>query len=149
MTGIRPHGYKDELVDAASTAGFSVLVDRPFAGALVPAKHYLPKVRAIMIESRSTSAGLDELLSHVTSNPRRPSRPKSRMDHVCPLAGLRVAQRLSQRSGFDSLDDTLLLGRCVVSALGHIERADAATALGVDPASELGTIKLKLPKLEL
>jgi N-formylglutamate amidohydrolase len=43
---------RDELVAAASAAGFSVLVDRPFAGALVPATYYRrePRVRAVMIE---------------------------------------------------------------------------------------------------
>ena len=47
-----PVRLRDELVAAASTAGFSVLVNRPFAGALVPAKHYRrePRVRAVMIE---------------------------------------------------------------------------------------------------
>jgi N-formylglutamate deformylase len=47
-----PARLRDERVAAASAAGFSVLVDRPFAGALVPAKHYRrqPKVRAVMIE---------------------------------------------------------------------------------------------------
>jgi N-formylglutamate amidohydrolase len=47
-----PARLRNELVAAASNAGFSVLVDRPFAGALVPAKHYRrePKVQAIMIE---------------------------------------------------------------------------------------------------
>jgi N-formylglutamate deformylase len=47
-----PARLKHELSAAVSAAGFSVLVDRPFAGALVPAKHYRrePKVRAIMIE---------------------------------------------------------------------------------------------------
>jgi N-formylglutamate deformylase len=47
-----PARLERELSDAASAAGSSVLVDRPFAGALVPAKHYRrePKVRAIMIE---------------------------------------------------------------------------------------------------
>ncbi|MCP3404077.1 N-formylglutamate amidohydrolase [Bradyrhizobium sp. CCGB01] len=49
--GIYPH-VRDELVAAASAAGFSVLIDRPFAGALVPAKHYQrePRVQAVMIE---------------------------------------------------------------------------------------------------
>lgn len=47
-----PARLRDELVAAASAAGFSVLVDRPFAGALVPATHYRrePRVRAVMIE---------------------------------------------------------------------------------------------------
>lgn len=47
-----PAWLGDELVAAASAAGFSVLVDRPFAGALVPLIHYRrePRVRAIMIE---------------------------------------------------------------------------------------------------
>jgi N-formylglutamate amidohydrolase len=47
-----PARLRDELVAAASAAGFSVLIDRPFAGALVPAKHYRcePNVKAIMIE---------------------------------------------------------------------------------------------------
>jgi N-formylglutamate deformylase len=47
-----PARLRDELVAAASAAEFSVLVDRPFAGALVPAKHYRrePRVRAVMIE---------------------------------------------------------------------------------------------------
>jgi N-formylglutamate amidohydrolase len=47
-----PAPLRDELVAAASAGGFSVLVDRPFAGALVPAKQYRrePRVRAIMIE---------------------------------------------------------------------------------------------------
>jgi N-formylglutamate amidohydrolase len=47
-----PERLRDELVAAASGGGFSVLVNRPFAGALVPAKHYRrePNVRAIMIE---------------------------------------------------------------------------------------------------
>jgi N-formylglutamate deformylase len=47
-----PARLRDELVAAASAAGFSVLVDRPFAGALVPATYYRrePRVRAVMIE---------------------------------------------------------------------------------------------------
>jgi len=47
-----PARLRDELVAAASAGGFSVLVDRPFAGALVPAKHYQsePSVQAVMIE---------------------------------------------------------------------------------------------------
>jgi N-formylglutamate deformylase len=47
-----PARLRDELVAAAAARGFSVLVDRPFAGALVPARHYRrePKVQAIMIE---------------------------------------------------------------------------------------------------
>jgi N-formylglutamate amidohydrolase len=42
----------DELVVAASAAGLSVLVDRPFTGALVPPTHYRRgrRVRAVMIE---------------------------------------------------------------------------------------------------
>ena len=35
-----PGELRDEVVAAASAAGLSVLVDRPFAGALVPAEHY-------------------------------------------------------------------------------------------------------------
>ncbi|TQF29772.1 N-formylglutamate amidohydrolase [Bradyrhizobium sp. UNPA324] len=47
-----PARLRDELVAVASAAGFSVLVDRPFAGALIPATHYRrePRVRAVMIE---------------------------------------------------------------------------------------------------
>ncbi|MEZ2144783.1 N-formylglutamate amidohydrolase [Bradyrhizobium sp. DN5] len=47
-----PARLRDELVAAASAAGFSVLIDRPFAGALVPAKYYRrePTVRAVMVE---------------------------------------------------------------------------------------------------
>jgi N-formylglutamate deformylase len=47
-----PTRLRDALVAAASAAGFSVLVDRPFAGALVPATYYRrePRVRAVMIE---------------------------------------------------------------------------------------------------
>ena len=47
-----PERLRDELVAAASAAGLSVLVDRPFAGALVPLKHYRreARVRAVMIE---------------------------------------------------------------------------------------------------
>jgi N-formylglutamate deformylase len=47
-----PARLRDELVAAASAAGFSVLIDRPFAGALVPAKHYRrePRVKDVMIE---------------------------------------------------------------------------------------------------
>ncbi|MDI2073067.1 N-formylglutamate amidohydrolase [Bradyrhizobium sp. Mp27] len=47
-----PAQLRDELVAAVSARGFSVLVDRPFAGALVPAKqhHRELSVQAIMIE---------------------------------------------------------------------------------------------------
>jgi N-formylglutamate deformylase len=47
-----PTELRDALVTAASSAGLSVLVDRPFAGALVPTKHYRTngRVKAVMIE---------------------------------------------------------------------------------------------------
>lgn len=47
-----PAQLRDELVAETSARGFSILIDRPFAGALVPAKHYQRerKVQAIMIE---------------------------------------------------------------------------------------------------
>lgn len=47
-----PARLRDELIAAASAAGFSVLIDRPFAGAPVPARHYRrePSVQAVMIE---------------------------------------------------------------------------------------------------
>jgi N-formylglutamate deformylase len=47
-----PARLRDDLVAAASGSGFSVFVDRPFAGALVPAKHYRQesRLRAVMIE---------------------------------------------------------------------------------------------------
>jgi N-formylglutamate deformylase len=47
-----PTELRDALVTAASSAGLSVLVDRPFAGVLVPTKHYRTngRVKAVMIE---------------------------------------------------------------------------------------------------
>jgi N-formylglutamate deformylase len=47
-----PTELRDALVTAALSAGLSVLVDRPFAGTLVPTKHYRTngRVKAVMIE---------------------------------------------------------------------------------------------------
>ena len=47
-----PARLRNELIAAASAGGFSVRVDRPFSGALVPAKHHRrePRVKAAMIE---------------------------------------------------------------------------------------------------
>lgn len=47
-----PPELKNAVVVAGSAAGLSVLINRPFAGALVPAKHYRkePRVNAVMIE---------------------------------------------------------------------------------------------------
>ncbi|WP_164940077.1 N-formylglutamate amidohydrolase [Bradyrhizobium zhanjiangense] len=46
------HGLAGAVADAAGKLGFTVAVDRPFAGALIPAKHYGAdtRVQSIMIE---------------------------------------------------------------------------------------------------
>ena len=47
-----PHALRDRLVSLARSEGYSVDVDTPYAGALVPLKHYRAdtRVQAVMIE---------------------------------------------------------------------------------------------------
>jgi N-formylglutamate amidohydrolase len=80
---------------AASVAEFSVLVDRPFSGALVPAKYYRrePRVQAVMIEI-NRRLYMDEQTGERLPNFGEIRQTVSEM--------LTVLARSSQRSGEDS-----------------------------------------------